>query len=138
MEEKAPITNRVIYDLMLEFKQDVGRRFDQVERRQAEDHELIMQHSQQFAKVNEQFVKVNEQFVRVNEQIMRVHDIISEIKEALIELKERVFKLESAFIEFAQRREKVKVTYSRYLIGGNAIMAFSSAILATLLIQIFL
>ncbi|PIR55366.1 hypothetical protein COU74_01475 [Candidatus Peregrinibacteria bacterium CG10_big_fil_rev_8_21_14_0_10_36_19] len=101
MNTSNTITNNILYDLLKDFKNDVNRRFDEMERR----FDLV---DQRFEKIDQRFEKMENRMTNNESKQMKDHEIL---------------------LDLQKHKGKLKITYSKHLIITNAGIAAITALL---------
>lgn len=116
MTGEQTISNNMIYEFLKEFKRDVNKRFEQVDKRfeqvdkrfehietrQGEDHKMLIELWERKHKIDELWQR----------------------KDKIDQLAAQQYKID----ELWQSKGKLKITYSRQLLGVNALLAGLTAL----------
>lgn len=119
MHHAAQITNGMLYDLIMEMKGDMNRRFDEVDKKFADVDKKFTDVDRRFDEVDKKFTEIYRRFDEVDKRFdmneRRIESLEDEVKDVGKKLNELVYE-----------RDKIKITFSRTFAGGT--MFFSGLI----------
>jgi len=136
MNSSETITNNILYDLLKDFKNDVNRRFDEMERRfDLVDHRFE-QVDKRFEQVDQRFAQVDQRFAQVDKRFEQVDQRFEKVDQRFEKLANRMTNNESKqntdheiLLDLQKHKGKLKITYSKHLIIANAGIAGLTALL---------